>query len=142
MRKRGYHLQAYQRCEYCADPLFSRQFYLFPCTHGFHSDCMLKRSRTQGHFEASQALAVSKLEEQIRTLRGKSLENDRRSQIQLEALLTELGSCSYLACVLLTKFSCPCSLRWLHRCGLSTVWTSDDSILKSTAFGFGNRRRN
>jgi vacuolar protein sorting-associated protein 18 len=29
-----------QKCDQCSYPLLSRPFYVFPCQHGFHSDCL------------------------------------------------------------------------------------------------------
>jgi hypothetical protein len=43
MKRRGYYLSSKQRCEYCSESIFSKQFYIFPCSHGFHSSCILKR---------------------------------------------------------------------------------------------------
>ena len=29
-----------ERCYHCQYPLLSRQFFVFPCQHAFHSDCL------------------------------------------------------------------------------------------------------
>ncbi|ORE23499.1 hypothetical protein BCV71DRAFT_1797 [Rhizopus microsporus] len=29
-----------ERCYLCNSPLFNRAFYIFPCQHGFHADCL------------------------------------------------------------------------------------------------------
>ena len=31
------------RCEYCAEALLGKAFYLFPCSHGFHCQCLVQR---------------------------------------------------------------------------------------------------
>lgn len=31
-----------ERCYLCRYPLLSRQFFVFPCQHAFHSDCLSK----------------------------------------------------------------------------------------------------
>lgn len=41
LRNRCGTLRVNQRCELCRTPALSRHFYLFPCTHAFHSDCLL-----------------------------------------------------------------------------------------------------
>jgi len=42
-------------CGICAYPLLTRPFYLFPCNHGFHSDCMATEVRPY-HFACPLAL--------------------------------------------------------------------------------------
>ncbi|KAI9750576.1 MAG: hypothetical protein M4579_006405 [Chaenotheca gracillima] len=32
-----------ERCQVCRYPLLSRQFFVFPCQHAFHSDCLAKK---------------------------------------------------------------------------------------------------
>jgi vacuolar protein sorting-associated protein 18 len=34
-------LAATQKCDHCGKALLSRRFFLFPCSHGWHSDCIL-----------------------------------------------------------------------------------------------------
>lgn len=36
-------MKLHQKCEYCDDDLIGKQFYLFPCGHGYHEDCLIKR---------------------------------------------------------------------------------------------------
>lgn len=35
-------LDATERCTFCSAPLLTRQFYVFPCHHAFHADCLIK----------------------------------------------------------------------------------------------------
>lgn len=30
------------KCDTCSLPLLARQFYVFPCQHAFHADCLIK----------------------------------------------------------------------------------------------------
>nr|GFD55056.1 vacuolar protein sorting-associated protein 18 homolog [Tanacetum cinerariifolium] len=32
-----------ERCYVCGLPLLARQFFVFPCQHAFHSDCLAKK---------------------------------------------------------------------------------------------------
>jgi vacuolar protein sorting-associated protein 18 len=41
---RGFGVKTSQSCECCSSALFGKQFYLFPCGHGFHEDCLLFHS--------------------------------------------------------------------------------------------------
>ena len=38
-------VKAAQKCELCGDQLLHNDFYLFPCTHGFHSNCLIGEVR-------------------------------------------------------------------------------------------------
>ncbi|KAI0361279.1 hypothetical protein OH77DRAFT_1585409 [Trametes cingulata] len=41
LQKRFITLDAHERCSACAHPLMARQFYVFPCHHTFHADCLI-----------------------------------------------------------------------------------------------------
>ncbi|OSC99516.1 hypothetical protein PYCCODRAFT_1479848 [Trametes coccinea BRFM310] len=41
LQKRFVTLDAQDRCSRCAHPLMTRQFYVFPCHHTFHADCLI-----------------------------------------------------------------------------------------------------
>ncbi|KAI0660391.1 Pep3/Vps18/deep orange family-domain-containing protein [Cubamyces menziesii] len=41
LQKRFVTLDAHERCSSCALPLMARQFYVFPCHHTFHADCLI-----------------------------------------------------------------------------------------------------
>ncbi|KAI0375319.1 hypothetical protein BV20DRAFT_1032567 [Pilatotrama ljubarskyi] len=41
LQKRFITLDAHERCSACALPLMARQFYVFPCHHTFHADCLI-----------------------------------------------------------------------------------------------------
>lgn len=41
LKNRFITLQPGERCSKCATPLLSRQFYVFPCQHAFHVDCLI-----------------------------------------------------------------------------------------------------
>jgi hypothetical protein len=45
-----------ETCVRCEAGLMTRQFYVFPCGHGFHADCLIKQVRLS---EASLYLACS-----------------------------------------------------------------------------------
>jgi len=89
MKRRGYSVSSLQRCEYCPMALFNRQFYLFPCSHGFHNDCLLARVHEHRHLEPPQLEVVAALEEQIHALSRRS-KDDKRALTQQEYLQNEL----------------------------------------------------
>jgi len=41
LKNRFVTLEQGERCSHCNYPLFSRQFYVFPCQHSFHADCLI-----------------------------------------------------------------------------------------------------
>ena len=73
MKNRSYSMTStHQNCEFCSESLFSSsssagpqrvsqsqqlQFYLFPCSHGFHTKCLLQRAKSHLLLEPSQLSA-------------------------------------------------------------------------------------
>jgi hypothetical protein len=41
LRNRFVTVQADERCSSCSYLLLARQFYVFPCQHSFHADCLI-----------------------------------------------------------------------------------------------------
>lgn len=99
MKRRGYSLTAQQRCEYCTLPLFGKQFYLFPCSHGFHADCLLKRIHR--HVDAGQVQHIRALEEQLKLSANRTKDaSDKRALALVEYLQAELDGCIAADCPL------------------------------------------
>lgn len=44
LRARYVSVNAGERCSICELPLLTRQFYIFPCQHAFHADCLLEQA--------------------------------------------------------------------------------------------------
>jgi hypothetical protein len=91
MTKRGYSYSATQRCEDCSEALFNKQFYLFPCSHGFHSHCIMKRVKKGA--DENVLAKIRSLEEQIviASVRAKDVA-DKRAAVQFEFLQSELDA--------------------------------------------------
>ncbi|TDL28590.1 DigA protein [Rickenella mellea] len=45
LRNRFVTIDAGERCSYCGYSLFTRQFYVFPCQHTFHADCLISLAK-------------------------------------------------------------------------------------------------
>jgi len=54
---------ANSKCHVCNFPLLTRQFYLFPCQHYFHSDCLT--NEVTKHLSASQKQRVQDLNDRM-----------------------------------------------------------------------------
>ena len=48
LQKRFITVDASEKCSSCALALMTRQFYVFPCHHTFHADCLIGLVRTRG----------------------------------------------------------------------------------------------
>lgn len=42
-------IQAGEACSICGYPLLTRQFYVFPCRHAFHADCLVTKLKKEGN---------------------------------------------------------------------------------------------
>jgi hypothetical protein len=55
------------RCQVCEGPVLTREFYLFPCQHAFHSNCMVDQMLTN-EFNDSQRQRYNSILSQIKQL--------------------------------------------------------------------------
>ncbi|CAG8549918.1 24581_t:CDS:10 [Cetraspora pellucida] len=62
-----------EKCSLCDFPLLTRQFYIFPCQHAFHSDCLIQE--VTKHLNTVQLRKILELQEQIGKERAKELSN-------------------------------------------------------------------
>ncbi|KAJ2908473.1 tethering complex subunit, partial [Coemansia aciculifera] len=67
-------LNSEESCQACSQPLWLRQFYVFPCQHSFHADCLTRRvvgacnrvQRRRIHELQSQCVEIAKMRRQLR----------------------------------------------------------------------------
>jgi len=69
LRNRCAFVDEEQKCDHCNYPLLSRPFYMFPCQHGFHSDCL--RTEVVKHLDTAHRMQVVELETKIAQLEEK-----------------------------------------------------------------------
>ncbi|KYK61802.1 vacuolar protein sorting protein DigA [Drechmeria coniospora] len=84
-----------ERCYVCGLPLLSRQFFVFPCQHAFHSDCMGRRVLEQSG--TSKSSRIRELQMQIH----KGLVSGAKR----DAVVAELDSLVASACILCSDFA-------------------------------------
>ncbi|KAL2752730.1 hypothetical protein ACRALDRAFT_1036977 [Sodiomyces alcalophilus JCM 7366] len=84
-----------EKCYVCGLPLLSRQFFVFPCQHSFHSDCLGRRVLEQAGVGTSRR--IKELQVQI----SKGLVNGAKR----EAMIGELDSLVASACILCSEFA-------------------------------------
>jgi len=63
LRSRFAIIQASERCNICDLPLLTRQFYIFPCQHAFHAECLI--NRVMKHLNARQLRRLQDVQEQL-----------------------------------------------------------------------------
>lgn len=89
MKNRAYStVSNLQRCEYCFDLLHRGQFYLFPCSHGFHSNCLLDHAPQT--LAGPQAQSLQGLLDSMQVLASRAKDSDSRSRSALESIQAEI----------------------------------------------------
>ncbi|KAK4106068.1 hypothetical protein N658DRAFT_482011 [Parathielavia hyrcaniae] len=84
-----------ERCYACGLPLLSRQFFVFPCQHAFHSDCLGRRVLEQSG--AAKARRIRECQVQI----SKGLVGGEKR----EAMIAELDALVASACILCSEYA-------------------------------------
>ncbi|KAI1854833.1 hypothetical protein JX266_000951 [Neoarthrinium moseri] len=84
-----------EKCYVCGLPLLSRQFFVFPCQHAFHSDCLGKKVLEQAGVGKSKRIK----ECQIQISKGLV------SGAKKDAMVAELDALVASACILCSEFA-------------------------------------
>ncbi|KAA8572452.1 hypothetical protein EYC84_003072 [Monilinia fructicola] len=84
-----------EKCYVCTLPLLSRQFFVFPCQHAFHSDCLGKRVMDQ------VGVGRAKRIREVQMLISKGMVMGAKR----EALIAELDALVASACILCSDFA-------------------------------------
>ena len=71
-----------QRCDLCRAPVLSRHFYLFPCGHAFHGDCLM--AEVVLHLAASQRRRAAELTQAVQ--RAQALLSQGQAQGQKRSI--------------------------------------------------------
>jgi vacuolar protein sorting-associated protein 18 len=97
LKNRSLYVSSSQLCELCDAPALTQEFYLFPCGHAFHSQCL--GVHMQQHLNAVQRSEVARLQQQIAAAESTAVMT-KRAALQLEALRSELDGFVAAECVL------------------------------------------
>ncbi|KAH7390469.1 Pep3/Vps18/deep orange family-domain-containing protein [Pyrenochaeta sp. MPI-SDFR-AT-0127] len=90
-----------ERCYICGLPLLARQFFVFPCQHAFHSDCLAKKVVELAGIARGKRIAELQIEVQKGTKTGAQRE---RAIKELDALVgSSCVLCSELAVKLINE---------------------------------------
>ncbi|KAI0841567.1 Pep3/Vps18/deep orange family-domain-containing protein [Hypoxylon sp. FL0890] len=84
-----------EKCYVCSLPLLSRQFFVFPCQHAFHSDCLGKKVLEQAGVSKSRRIK----ECQVQISKGMV------SGARKEAMVAELDALVASACILCSDYA-------------------------------------
>jgi len=80
-------IQAGESCSICGYPLLTRQFYVFPCRHAFHADCLVNKLKEEGGVVLKKRIA----EVQGELGRSGSDETRKRAMEEFDAVVA--GEC-------------------------------------------------
>jgi vacuolar protein sorting-associated protein 18 len=97
LKNRSLYVSSSQLCELCDAPALTQEFYLFPCGHAFHSQCL--GAHMQQHLNSGQRSEVTRLREQIAVAESTAVMT-KRAALQLEAMRSELDGFVAAECVL------------------------------------------
>ncbi|KAL7317653.1 tethering complex subunit [Mucor circinelloides] len=103
LKKRFAIVEEDQMCCLCEYPLLTRQFYVFPCNHEYHADCL--RNRVTKYLPTRQIRKLADIQEQLsrefklaRTMQ--SLEDEKAITARIEDLRCQLDDIVAHQCVL------------------------------------------
>jgi vacuolar protein sorting-associated protein 18 len=97
LKNRSLYVSSSQLCELCDAPALTQEFYLFPCGHAFHSQCL--SAHMQQHLNSGQRSEVTRLREQIAAAESSAVMT-KRAALQLKAMRSELDGFVAAECVL------------------------------------------
>ena len=71
VKNRCIEIDSSHKCEECFKTLFSQEFYIFPCMHGFHRPCLQAATSAHPSANAHKLRQVDALSQDIRSLEDK-----------------------------------------------------------------------
>lgn len=108
LKSRHGEIEGDQVCELCDQAILSRVFYLFPCSHAFHADCLLREMNK--HLSAAEKAKIKELQEKLRPLSQSGLsQNDQELRDKLQAELDNIiaAECPLCGSVMIQSINKP-----------------------------------
>ena len=82
IKNRCIEIDSSHKCEECFKTLFNQEFYIFPCMHGFHRECLFESVKIQPTFNRFKVEKIDILNDEIRMLKDRILKK-KEEQRQL-----------------------------------------------------------
>lgn len=67
-------IESSQKCDECYRSIYLEEFYIFPCLHGFHKECLLKRI-SESPIECQKLPEIEELNKKMQLLLLKATTN-------------------------------------------------------------------
>ena len=74
-----------QQCDLCGQPTLIRQFYLFPCQHVFHDDCLA--TEVQRHRSESIVQSIDEIQKRIHAEKKKARSGNGNGSVKVRQKL-------------------------------------------------------
>lgn len=69
IKNRCIEIDSSHKCEECFKTLFNQEFYIFPCMHGFHRECLFETIKVQPTVDPTTVEKISVLDADIKFLK-------------------------------------------------------------------------
>ena len=74
IKNRYIEIESKTRCEACSVPIFNMEFYIFPCMHAVHKECLIRKIENSP-FDQEKLSTINKLNAQVQELVQKSIDS-------------------------------------------------------------------
>jgi len=101
LRNRSGFVSSTQKCDLCSQLVLTRQFFLFPCTHVFHVDCMIKEVSIYLEKNPRARPDISQMKtkkEKSDKKSGRSADEDAREKKKRDRMLEHFAASQCLFC--------------------------------------------
>lgn len=92
MRKSYIQFECDQLCDECKQPLISgcKEFYVFPCQHGFHKDCIFSVLKEIDRHYEKKIMEYQETQKQINALLSKQQKTQKSRNLSITDKITKV----------------------------------------------------